>query len=126
MLDQSTLEQLRSNPVEWRRRGLTPPADLVVTGADLVATMDGERRELLGGWVAVTNGLVSAIGTSGDPSPAAVRELRADGCLVTPGLVNAHHHLFQNLTRAFPPMTSAPLDCACNRKDEKSVVDPNG
>ena len=28
MLDQSTLEQLRSNPVEWRRRGLTPPADL--------------------------------------------------------------------------------------------------
>ncbi|MBF4595783.1 MULTISPECIES: hypothetical protein [Curtobacterium] len=22
---QSTLNQLRSNPVEWRRRGLTPP-----------------------------------------------------------------------------------------------------
>ena len=71
--------------------------------------MDGERRELRGGWVAVTNGLVSAIGTSADPAPAGVRQLRADGCLVTPGLVNAHHHLFQNLTRAFPPMTSAPL-----------------
>ena len=84
-------------------------ADLVVTGADLVATMDGERRELRGGWVAVTNGFVSAIGTSADPAPVGIRQLRAEGCLVTPGLVNAHHHLFQNLTRAFPPMTSAPL-----------------
>ncbi|MGD9703767.1 MAG: 8-oxoguanine deaminase [Acidimicrobiia bacterium] len=84
-------------------------ADLVVTGAELVATMDGERRELRGGWVAITDGLVSAIGASADSPPAAARTLRADGCLVTPGLVNAHHHLFQNLTRAFPPMTSVPL-----------------
>ena len=54
-------------------------ADLVVTGADLVATMDGERRELRGGWVAVTNGLVSAIGASADPAPAAGRTLGAEG-----------------------------------------------
>ena len=35
--------------------------------------------------------------------------LDATDCLVTPGLVNTHHHLFQNLTRAYPPMTDKPL-----------------
>ncbi|MBX2824727.1 MAG: 8-oxoguanine deaminase, partial [Gammaproteobacteria bacterium] len=35
--------------------------------------------------------------------------LSAEGGLVTPGLVNTHHHLWQNLTRAYTPMTSAPL-----------------
>ena len=69
--------------------------------------MDAERRELAGGWVAVTDGLVSAVG-SGDPPPTE-RTIDARGCLVTPGLVNTHHHLFQNLTRAYPPMTDKPL-----------------
>jgi cytosine/adenosine deaminase-related metal-dependent hydrolase len=87
----------------------TPPVDLLVTGAELLVTMDAQRRELRGGWVAVTDGLVSAIGGPADPVPPARRVLRADGCLVTPGLVNTHHHLYQNLTRAYPPMTKAPL-----------------
>src|SRR4051812_50117782 len=69
--------------------------------------MDADGRELRGGWVAMTGGLVSAVGT-GTPPPA-TRVLQADGGLVTPGLVNAHHHLYQNLTRAHPPMTAAPL-----------------
>jgi cytosine/adenosine deaminase-related metal-dependent hydrolase len=72
-----------------------------------VATVDDARRELDGGWVAITGGFVSDIG-SGQP-PSATTVLDATDCLVTPGLVNAHHHLFQNLTRAFPPMTDKPL-----------------
>ena len=43
------------------------------------------------------------------PPPAAQQVLDATDCLVTPGLVNTHHHLFQNLTRAYPPMTDKPL-----------------
>jgi cytosine/adenosine deaminase-related metal-dependent hydrolase len=82
-------------------------ADLVVSGARCVATLDGDRRELAGGWVAITDGLVSGVGT-GAP-PAAAVTIDATDCLVTPGLVNAHHHLFQNLTRAYPPMTGKPL-----------------
>ncbi|MFZ9907751.1 MAG: 8-oxoguanine deaminase, partial [Ilumatobacteraceae bacterium] len=69
--------------------------------------MDNNRREISDGWVAITDGFVSAIG-SGMP-PAAKQVVDATDCLVTPGLVNTHHHLYQNLTRAFPPMTNAPL-----------------
>lgn len=83
--------------------------DLVLTGARLVATVDDARRELPGGWVAITGTTISGVGTSSDPPPAADRVVRVDGCLVTPGLINTHHHLYQNLTRAWGPMTSAPL-----------------
>jgi cytosine/adenosine deaminase-related metal-dependent hydrolase len=84
-----------------------PLVDLAIVDARWIATVDADRRELDGGWVAITGGVVSAIG-SGEP-PAAREVLDASDCLVTPGLVNAHHHLFQNLTRAYPPMTDKPL-----------------
>lgn len=82
-------------------------SDLVIANARCVATLDADRRELAGGWVAITGGLVEAVGT-GD-APAAAETIDATGCLVTPGLVNTHHHLYQNLTRAYPPMTGKPL-----------------
>lgn len=84
-------------------------ADLVIHDAWLVATVDETRREIPGGWVAITDGLVSAVGDATTPRPPAERTIDATGCLVTPGLINTHHHLYQNLTRAFPPMTGSPL-----------------
>ena len=88
---------------------LTPTTDLLVRNALLVATFDSNRRELPGGWVAVTDGFISGVGSSSDPEPEAKTVIDASGCLVTPGLINTHHHLYQNLTRAFPPMTTKPL-----------------
>ena len=84
-------------------------ADLVIERAQLVATVDDQRRELPGGWIAIRDGLIRGVGSGSDPVPHAARVLSADRCLVTPGLINTHHHLFQNLTRAYAPMTSAPL-----------------
>jgi cytosine/adenosine deaminase-related metal-dependent hydrolase len=84
-------------------------ADLLVAGADLVATLDATGREIAGGWVAARGGLVAAVGGPGDPAPSAARVLRADGCLVTPGLVNAHHHIYQNLTRSYRPAVNGSL-----------------
>jgi len=84
-------------------------ADLLIRGARLLATLDDDRRELAGGWVAIDGGLISAVGASIDPEPVASETIDAGECLVTPGLVNTHHHLFQNLTRAYPPMTDKPL-----------------
>jgi cytosine/adenosine deaminase-related metal-dependent hydrolase len=84
-------------------------ADLLVSGAELVATVDDQRREIAGGWVAVTDGVVSGLGGPAEPPPEADRTLDAAGCLVTPGLVNTHHHLYQNLTRAFAPALTGGL-----------------
>jgi cytosine/adenosine deaminase-related metal-dependent hydrolase len=83
--------------------------DLLLRNARLVATVDAHRRELPGGWVAITGNLVEAVGASTDPEPAATTVVDVADCLVTPGLVNTHHHIYQNLTRAYPPMTDKPL-----------------
>lgn len=84
------------------------PADLLVRGARLVVTCDDAGRELAGGWVAVTDGLVSGVGDAGS-EPAALRTVDAADALVTPGLVNTHHHMYQNLTRAFAPALGGNL-----------------
>ncbi|HUF97482.1 MAG TPA: 8-oxoguanine deaminase [Ilumatobacter sp.] len=81
--------------------------DLVIRNARCVATLDASRRELSNGFIAITNGLIEAVGIG--EHPPATHEIDAADCLVTPGLVNTHHHLFQNLTRAYPPMTDKPL-----------------
>ena len=83
-------------------------ADLCVRGADLVVTMDADRLEIPGGWVAISDGFVTGVGPSGQ-EPEADRIIDARGCLVTPGLVNTHHHIFQNLTRAFAPALAGDL-----------------
>jgi cytosine/adenosine deaminase-related metal-dependent hydrolase len=87
----------------------TARADLLITDAELIATVDDTRREIAGGWVAVTDGVVSALGGPAEPKPGATRTVDARGCLVTPGLVNTHHHLYQNLTRAFAPALTGGL-----------------
>ncbi|GAC1517570.1 MAG: 8-oxoguanine deaminase [Acidimicrobiales bacterium] len=87
---------------------IVPNADLLIRGSTLVATVDDARREIPGGWVSVRDGYVDAVGGPGSEPPAE-RVLRADGCLVTPGLINTHHHIFQNLTRAYRPATSSNL-----------------
>lgn len=85
--------------------GAREPVDLLIERAALVATVDDARRELRGGWVAIRDGVIDAVGAAGS-EPSARERLDASGCLVTPGLVNVHHHLWQNLTRAYRPMTT--------------------
>jgi len=63
-----------------------------------VVTMDDAGSEHERGWLLLEDGLVAAVG-EGAPPPADER-VDLGGALVTPGLVNTHHHLFQTLTRA--------------------------
>jgi cytosine/adenosine deaminase-related metal-dependent hydrolase len=63
-----------------------------------VATVDHADTEHPAGWVLVRDGVIAEVG--GGPEPDADERIDLDGALVTPGLVNTHHHLYQNLTRA--------------------------
>jgi cytosine/adenosine deaminase-related metal-dependent hydrolase len=63
-----------------------------------VVTMDDEGAELEDGWVLIGDGAIQAVG-EGAP-PEADERVDLGGDLVTPGLVNTHHHLYQTLTRA--------------------------
>jgi cytosine/adenosine deaminase-related metal-dependent hydrolase len=72
---------------------------LVLHGAH-VATVDAAATEYPSGHVVVTDGLITAVGDGPAPRdlPGA-RYVDATGCLITPGFVNTHHHLYQWITR---------------------------
>jgi cytosine/adenosine deaminase-related metal-dependent hydrolase len=84
----------------------------VVRNADVVVTMDDARREIAGGAIAFADGVIVAVGTTAELArltATADTVIDAAGCVVTPGLVNTHHHLYQTLTRAVPGAIDASL-----------------
>jgi cytosine/adenosine deaminase-related metal-dependent hydrolase len=84
----------------------------VVSHADCLVLMDDIQREIADGAIAFRDGVITAVGTTADLAPLiddADDVIDARGCVITPGLVNTHHHLFQSLTRAVPGATSASL-----------------
>jgi cytosine/adenosine deaminase-related metal-dependent hydrolase len=77
----------------------------IIRNADVVVTMDDTRREIANGALAFADGVIVAVGTTADLARLAETAdiiIDAAGCVVTPGLVNTHHHLYQTLTRAVP------------------------
>lgn len=73
----------------------------LLRGASTVLTMDDARRELLDHDILMRDGVIAEIGVD-LVAPQGAQVVEAEGCLVTPGLVNTHHHLYQSLTRAVP------------------------
>ncbi len=63
-----------------------------------IVTMDDVGTELPAGWVLVDGSTIAAVGSGAEPQAAHRVDLRH--AVVTPGLVNTHHHLYQTLTRA--------------------------
>ncbi len=80
-------------------------SDIVIKNADLVMTMTDMREELAHCDIRLQDGVIAEIGQG----LSGQTEVSALGCLVTPGLINTHHHLYQSLTRAVPGAQDALL-----------------
>lgn len=79
---------------------------LLVRGAAVVWT--GERVLDGPADVLAIGGRVTDVGPS-LAAPAGATVLDASGCLVAPGLVNAHHHLLQSAFRTLPGTRGVPM-----------------
>ena len=80
---------------------------LLVENAAVLVTMDAERREIEDGAVLILDNRIEVVGSSSEVRERMQRDglqterrIDASGCIVIPGLVNCHHHLYQTLTRS--------------------------
>lgn len=83
-------------------------ANLLVKHADVLVTMDAQRREIKDGALFARDNVIEVVGTTADveswlaqqpQSHRPDRTISARGTVVMPGLINCHHHLYQTLTR---------------------------
>ncbi len=94
---------------------MTAAHHFLLTGAHRLLTMDPERRILQNAWVAATDGMITAVGEGTPPESiggidrARFTTFNAADCVVLPGLVNTHHHLYQTRTRAWSTAIDSEL-----------------
>ena len=83
-----------SNVAAQNRRPRAQQVDLLVLGGKIV-TMDGSRRVIDEGGIAVTGGRIMAIGSRAEIEKAYTSRQRvnAAGKLIVPGLINGHTHI---------------------------------
>ena len=82
---------------------------LLLHHADVLVTMDAQRREIPDGAVFIRNGIIEAVGPTAELPDTANEIIDLRGRIVLPGLVNTHHHMYQSLTRAVPGAQDAEL-----------------
>ena len=64
-----------------------------------VVTMDAAGREFTTATVVVEGDRITGVDVDAGSIPADAERVDGTGCLLTPGLVNTHHHLYQWITR---------------------------
>lgn len=82
---------------------------LLVRNADMLVTMDRDRREIRGGGLYAEGNRITAVGPAADLPDTADDVIDLAGHIVIPGLINTHHHMYQSLTRAVPAAQDAEL-----------------
>ncbi len=82
---------------------------LLIRHADLLVTMDDDRRKIPDGGVYIVDNVIEKVGVTRELPASADKIIDARGKIVLPGLINTHHHLYQTLTRAIPSAQNADL-----------------
>lgn len=67
------------------------------------------REDAAGGLVVRDGRIVELVPSGAQPKAPEVQVFDAAQLVVLPGLVNIHHHFYQTLTRACPPVLDKPL-----------------
>ncbi|MCC6147897.1 MAG: amidohydrolase family protein [Anaerolineaceae bacterium] len=80
---------------------------LLVRHAERVVTMDDSHPQIFDGGVFIRDNVIQQVAPTDELPATADRVIEARGQIVLPGLINTHHHLFQSLTRAYPPAQNA-------------------
>lgn len=75
---------------------------LLAKNADILVTMDGQRREIKNASLYAEDGRIEQVGPAAELPQTADTVLDMTGQIVLPGFVNCHHHLNQTLTRNLP------------------------
>ncbi|MEI6363487.1 MAG: 8-oxoguanine deaminase [Actinomycetes bacterium] len=70
--------------------------------AEILVTMDDERREIKDGGIFARDGIIEKVGPTSELPDTADVVIDLTGQVVLPGFVNTHHHLDQTLTRNLP------------------------
>ncbi len=82
---------------------------LLVRNAQMMLTMNDAGDRLVDAGLYAVDGVIQQVGPSTELPSSADKVLNLDKHIVMPGMVNTHHHLFQNLTRVIPGAQDAPL-----------------
>ena len=87
---------------------------LLIKNADLLCTMEASESAPFGAEISdsglfARNGVIEQVGKTISLPGTADQIIDMRGHVVVPGMVNTHHHMFQNLTRAVPAAQNAPL-----------------
>ena len=71
--------------------------------------MDDAQKEWADGSIFIRDNLIESVGPADAMPDSADRVIDARGHVVTPGLINTHHHMVQSLTKAVPVSQNAEL-----------------
>ena len=83
---------------------------LLIEDISFLVLADSDQTVLENAWVWIENGFIKDLGSGKIPEDAkGAPKLSGHRKIATPGLVNTHHHFYQNMARAYTPGNNLPL-----------------